>query len=73
LGLEFLIAGDIIRTVVVRTHDSKRACLGLIVLIRTFPEFVAPTGNRRKIAVAREGRPRLQTSEAHLNFWTSAN
>jgi uncharacterized membrane protein len=34
LGLEFLVAGDIIRTVVV--HPSLDNVLGLIVLIRTF-------------------------------------
>jgi uncharacterized membrane protein len=39
LGLEFLVAGDIIRTVVVRpTWDSVKV-LGLIVLIRTFLSF----------------------------------
>ena len=36
LGLEFLIAGDIIRTVVVSATLENIAVLGLIVLIRTF-------------------------------------
>jgi len=36
LGLEFLIAGDIIRTVVVDTTLVNVLILGLIVLIRTF-------------------------------------
>ncbi|MCI0506203.1 MAG: DUF1622 domain-containing protein [Gammaproteobacteria bacterium] len=36
LGLEFLIAGDIIRTVVVDTSLEKIAALGLIILIRSF-------------------------------------
>ncbi len=36
LGLEFLIAGDIIRTVVVNPNIVNVAVLGLIVLIRTF-------------------------------------
>lgn len=36
LGLEFLIAGDIIRTVVVENTVKSIAILGLIVLIRTF-------------------------------------
>lgn len=36
LGLEFLIAGDIIRTVVVETTLENVAVLGLIILIRTF-------------------------------------
>ena len=36
LGLEFLIAGDLIRTVVVAPTVQNVAVLGLIVLIRTF-------------------------------------
>ncbi len=36
LGLEFLIAGDIIRTVVVADTLVNVAILGLIILIRTF-------------------------------------
>ncbi len=36
LGLEFLIAGDIIRTVVVAPTLENIVILGLIVLIRTF-------------------------------------
>jgi uncharacterized membrane protein len=36
LGLEFLIAGDIIRTVVVAPTMDNVIVLGLIVLIRTF-------------------------------------
>ena len=36
LGLEFLIAGDIIRTVVVAYTLENIAALGLIILIRTF-------------------------------------
>jgi uncharacterized membrane protein len=36
LGLEFLIAGDIIRTVVVAPTMQNVAVLGMIVLIRTF-------------------------------------
>lgn len=36
LGLEFLIAGDIIRTVGVSPNLQNLAVLGLIVLIRTF-------------------------------------
>ena len=52
LGLEFLIAGDIIRTVVVAPDNSKCACSGVDCAYPHVPEFVAPTGNRRKIAVA---------------------
>lgn len=36
LGLEFLIAGDIIRTVVVAATFENVAVLGLIILIRSF-------------------------------------
>jgi uncharacterized membrane protein len=36
LGLEFLVAGDIIRTVVVAPTLENVVILGLIVLIRTF-------------------------------------
>lgn len=36
LGLEFLIAGDIIRTVIVATTLENVAVLGMIVVIRTF-------------------------------------
>ncbi len=36
LGLEFLIAGDIIRTVVVADTFENVAVLGMIILIRTF-------------------------------------
>lgn len=36
LGLEFLVAGDIIRTVIVSATLESVAVLGIIVLIRTF-------------------------------------
>jgi len=36
LGLEFLIAGDIIRTVVVDATLENIAALGFIILIRSF-------------------------------------
>jgi uncharacterized membrane protein len=39
LGLEFLVAGDIIRTVVVEPTLDNVAVLGVIVLIRTFLAF----------------------------------
>ena len=39
LGLEFLIAGDIIRTVVVEDTLKNITILGLIILIRTFLSF----------------------------------
>jgi uncharacterized membrane protein len=39
LGLEFLVAGDIIRTVVVASSITDVASLGLVVLIRTVLVF----------------------------------
>ncbi len=39
LGLEFLIAGDIIRTVIVEYTLSNVTILGIIILIRTFLSF----------------------------------
>jgi uncharacterized membrane protein len=39
LGLEFLVAGDIIRTVIVAHSISDVASLGLVVLIRTVLVF----------------------------------
>ena len=39
LGLEFLVAGDLIRTVVVANSISDVASLGLVVLIRTVLVF----------------------------------
>jgi uncharacterized membrane protein len=39
LGLEFMVAGDIIRTVAVEPTLESLAVLGLIVLIRTFLSF----------------------------------
>jgi uncharacterized membrane protein len=39
LGLEFLVAGDIIRTVVVAPTFDNVVILGLIVIIRTFLSF----------------------------------
>lgn len=39
LGLEFLIAGDIVRTVIVADTLANVTILGLIVLIRTFLSY----------------------------------
>ena len=36
LGLEFLIAGDIIRTVIVKHTIESLAALGMVIVIRTF-------------------------------------
>jgi len=43
LGLEFLVAGDIIATIVVEPTITSAAALGLIVLIRTFLSFSLET------------------------------
>ena len=43
LGLEFLIAGDIIRTVVVAATLENIASLGLIILIRSFLSITLPS------------------------------
>ena len=43
LGLEFLVAADIIRTVAVQPSLQNVAVLGLIVLIRTFLSFSLET------------------------------
>ena len=52
LGLEFLIAGDIIRTVVVAPTIQNVLVAWIDCAHPHVSEFVAPTGNRRKIAVA---------------------
>ena len=39
LGLEFLVAGDIIRTVAIEPTFTSVGVLGLIVLVRTFLSF----------------------------------
>jgi uncharacterized membrane protein len=44
LGLEFLIAGDIIRTVAVSHTVQSVAVLGVIVLIRAFLSFTLESG-----------------------------
>jgi uncharacterized membrane protein len=57
LGLEFLIAGDIIRTVVVAPTLENVIILGLIVLIRTFLSMA--------LQLEVEGRWPWQRSEEH--------
>jgi uncharacterized membrane protein len=56
LGLEFLIAADIIRTVAVQPSIENLTILGIIVLIRTFLSF--------SLAVEIEGRWPWQRSRA---------
>src|SRR5215470_3680397 len=60
LGLEFLIAGDIIRTVVVAPTIQNVVVLGLIVLIRTFLSLSLQLEIEGKLPWRREGLPRNQ-------------
>src|SRR6266487_1131184 len=57
LGLEFLIAGDIIRTVVVAPTLQNVLVLGLIVLIRTFLSLSLQLEIEGKLPWQREGAP----------------
>ena len=58
LGLEFLIAGDIIRTVVVAPTIQNMLVLGLIVLIRTFLSLSLQLEIEGRLPWRREGLPR---------------
>ena len=60
LGLEFLVAADIIRTVAVQPSLENVAVLGLIVLIRTFLSFSLEVEIEGRWPWAREGTPRRQ-------------
>ena len=55
LGLEFLIAGDAIRTVVVSHTISDVAVLALLVLIRTFLSFTLTLEIEGKLPWGRQG------------------
>ena len=57
LGLEFLIAGDIIRTVVVAPTIQNVVVLGLIVLIRTFLSLSLQLEIEGKLPWRREEQP----------------
>jgi len=57
LGLEFLIAGDIIRTVVVAPTIQNVLILGLIVLIRTFLSLSLQLEIEGRLPWRREGLP----------------
>ena len=57
LGLEFLIAGDIIRTVVVAPTLQNVLVLGLIVLIRTFLSLSMQLEIEGKLPWHRDGPP----------------
>lgn len=54
LGLEFLIAADIIRTVAV-THPRRSCCSGPHRSDPDFSQHGPPGGNRRPLALAAEG------------------
>lgn len=56
LGLEFLVAADIIRTVAVQPSLENVAVLGLIVLIRTFLSFSLEVELDGRWPWARKGR-----------------
>src|SRR5262249_18227355 len=58
LGLEFLVAADIIRTVAVQPSVENVAVLGLIVLIRTFLSFSLEVELEGRWPWARGGTPR---------------
>jgi uncharacterized membrane protein len=65
LGLEFLVAADIIRTVAVQPSLENVAVLGLIVLIRTFLSF--------SLEVEIDGRwPWRRTVPVREAPWTAA-
>ena len=57
LGLEFLIAGDIIRTVVVAPTIQNVLVLGLIVLIRTFLSLSLQLEIEGRLPWRRQGLP----------------
>ena len=57
LGLEFLIAGDIIRTVVVAPTIQNVLVLGLIVLIRTFLSMSLQLEIEGRLPWRRDGLP----------------
>jgi uncharacterized membrane protein len=57
LGLEFLIAGDIIRTVVVAPTLQNVLVLGLIVLIRTFLSLSLQLEIEGKLPWSRKDQP----------------
>jgi uncharacterized membrane protein len=57
LGLEFLIAGDIIRTVVVAPTIQNVLVLGLIVLIRTFLSLSLQLEIEGRLPWCRDGLP----------------
>src|SRR5215470_12563382 len=60
LGLELLVAGDIVRTVAAEPTLTSVAMLAIIVFIRTLPELLARGRAGRPLATAK--RHRLATS-----------
>jgi len=60
LGLEFLVAGDVVRTVALEPTLNNVSVLGLLVLIRTFLSW--------SLAVEIEGRWPWQARSAHERY-----
>jgi uncharacterized membrane protein len=59
LGLEFLVAADVVRTVALEPTLSNVAVLGLLVLVRTFLSWT--------LTVEIEGRWPWQAQKSELN------
>jgi uncharacterized membrane protein len=72
LGLEFLIAGDIIRTVVVAPTIQNVLVLGLIVLIRTFLSLSLQLEIEGRLPWRREGLPQININVADAVFTETA-
>ncbi|HEX7089971.1 MAG TPA: DUF1622 domain-containing protein [Longimicrobiales bacterium] len=58
LGLEFLVAADIIRTVAIEPSFRSVGVLAIIVLIRTFLSFALSAEIEGRLPWRRSGRPR---------------
>ena len=73
LGLEFLIAGDIIRTVVVAPTIQNVVVLGLIVLIRTFLSLSLNWKSKEDCLGGAKDYPRLTINVANASFSLSGS
>ena len=79
LGLEFLVAGDIIRTVATNPNFTEVGILAVIVLIRSFLSFTLeleltgrwPWQQRDADASHSDGRPGPGTDDRHVPTRTS--
>ena len=61
IGLEFLVAGDICRTVAVTPTLENVAILGSDCVCAYFPQFLARARNHRKMALAERASSDLQS------------